>query len=238
MGMVIVGVITGIVSAIWSALNIAGLIYLFIDYRNSDYKNLLDFFMGDGCLSAMMKMYKEEGLPPIVVLPILMLPALIVGFSLGIVQKGIGYVAKLPRKTLSSLKGELLMKRKLFVALLLLVAGRESDSICNAVTDWWKAPSAKPSAEVQKLIDSLATADRWNIVTSMKTDGVECNDVIVSPGMFLADVYVRGQNCNGQFSYADRRSINKAAATCTQKVAARRIDNSISRLESVTYQDK
>lgn len=128
-------------------------------------------------------------------------------------------------------KGEFGMKWFLFRSLFLVAFGftASETQMVSKAWQWWSAPPPPPSAEAQKLIASLRSAEGWVVC---KLEGksyprLKRGNVLVKPDNIWADVYVNDTDCNGQFTVNDLKAVNSAAEVCLRKLATQAMGETV-----------
>lgn len=89
------------------------------------------------------------------------------------------------------------------------------------VEEWYNAP---PSLEAQKLVASLNELEGWRLMAGSDNPKLVRGVTTIAPATWRADVFVSSSDCSGQFSFSDRRAINKAANICLRKLTAKAME--------------
>lgn len=127
--------------------------------------------------------------------------------------------------------------------------GAPSPKLYDRAVDWYNAPPEPPSAEAQKLINSLNLVEGWKIGNSTASATISNNgnpaygkvpnlsknniQIILSdssmPWSQKASITVDGSDCSNQFSSGDLKALNKAGNFCVRKLTARAMDITVTK---------
>jgi hypothetical protein len=130
-------------------------------------------------------------------------------------------------------EGVFLMKRRIFMFLLqgALWYGVLETGFISKTYHWFADAPPPPSAEAQKLIASLNSAEGWEAKEGKDGPGtLTKGGVSVTAKTWrtcnLASIRVNGTKANEEFGWSDCRAINEAARKCLRKVTANSLTES------------